>query len=156
MLREIDHPNVVKLKDVIMCPNKMYLVFEFLEQDLKKRLDMLGPGNLLPPKLVKSFLYQLLSGIAACHKSRIIHRDLKPQNILLGTKDDLKIADFGLARAFSIPMRPYTKEVVTLWYRAPELLLGANEYSTPVDMWSAGCIFAEMVTKRALFDGDSE
>lgn len=75
---------------------------------------------------------------------------------MLGTKDDLKIADFGLARAFSIPMRPYTKEVVTLWYRAPELLLGANEYSTPVDMWSAGCIFAEMVTKRALFDGDSE
>ena len=68
----------------------------------------------------------------------------------------MKIADFGLARAFSIPIRPYTKEVVTLWYRAPELLLGANEYSTPVDMWSAGAIFAEIVTKRALFDGDSE
>jgi cyclin-dependent kinase 2 len=75
---------------------------------------------------------------------------------LLGITDDLKIADFGLARAFGIPIRPYTKEVVTLWYRAPELLLGATEYSTPVDLWSVGCIFAEIVSKRALFDGDSE
>ena len=70
--------------------------------------------------------------------------------------NNLKIADFGLARAFSIPTRPYTKEVVTLRYRAPELLLGATEYSTPVDLWSVGCIFAEIVSKRALFDGDSE
>jgi len=74
----------------------------------------------------------------------------------LGITDDLKIADFGLARAFGIPIRPYTKEVVTLWYRAPELLLGATEYSTPVDLWSVGCILAEIVSKRALFDGDSE
>lgn len=78
VLREIDHPNVVKLKDVIMCPNKMYLVFEFLEMDLKRKLDSLGPGNLLPSKVIKSYMYQLVSGIAACHKSRIIHRDLKP------------------------------------------------------------------------------
>ena len=77
-------------------------------------------------------------------------------NILLGTNDDLKIADFGLAREFGIPIRPYTKEVVTLWYRAPELLLDATEYSTPVDLWSVGCIFAEIVSKRVLFDGDSE
>ena len=139
-----------------MCPNKMYLVFEYLEMDLKRKLDILGPGNLLPQKTIKSYMHQLVSGIAACHKCRIIHRDLKPQNILLGPNEDLKIADFGLARAFGIPIRPYTKEVVTLWYRAPELLLGANEYSTPIDMWSAGCIFAEIVTKRALFDGDSE
>ncbi len=81
---------------------------------------------------------------------------MKPKNILLGTNDDLKIADFGLAREFGIPIRPYTKGVVTLWYRAPELLLGATEYSTPVDLWSVGCIFAEIVSKRVLFDGDSE
>ena len=75
---------------------------------------------------------------------------------MLSNKDELKLADFGLARAFGIPIRPYTKEVVTLWYRSPELLLGAPEYATPVDMWSVGCIFVEMVTKRPLFDGDSE
>jgi len=101
-------------------------------------------------------MFQLISGVAACHSRRIIHRDLKPQNILLGVNEELKIADFGLARAFGIPIRPYTKEVVTLWYRAPELLLGATEYSTPVDLWSCGCIFAEIVSKRALFDGESE
>lgn len=127
VLREIEHPNVVMLKDVIMCPNKMYLVFEYLEMDLKRKLDTLGSGNLLSQEIIKSFMYQLLDGIAACHKCRIIHRDLKPQNILLGANNELKIADFGLARAFGIPIRPYTKEVVTLWYRAPELLLSANE-----------------------------
>lgn len=78
MLREIDHPNVVQLKDVIMCPSKMYLVFEYLEMDLKKKIDNLGPGNSFSPALVKSFLYQLISGVAACHSRRIIHRDLKP------------------------------------------------------------------------------
>ena len=71
-------------------------------------------------------------------------------------KDNLKIADFGLSRVFTMPIRPYTSDVVTLWYRAPELLLGSTEYSTPIDIWSIGCIFSEMVTKRPLFTGDSE
>ncbi len=156
VLREINHENVVKLKDVIMCPSKMYLVFEYLEMDLKKKIDTLGAGNSFSSVIIKKYMKQLVSGVAACHSRRIIHRDLKPQNILLGSSDELKIADFGLARAFGIPIRPYTKEVVTLWYRAPELLLGTTEYSTPVDMWSVGCIFAEIISKRALFDGDSE
>ena len=112
---------MVKLKEVIMMPKKMYLVFEFLETDLKKWIDSFK--GVVPKDSIKKNMKQLLEGICACHKSRIIHRDLKPQNILISSSGLLKIADFGLARAFSIPIRPYTKEVVTLWYRAPELLL---------------------------------
>ncbi|CAG7849456.1 Cyclin-dependent kinase 1 Short=CDK1; AltName: Full=Cell division control protein 28; AltName: Full=Cell division protein kinase 2 [Serendipita indica DSM 11827] len=88
---------------------------------------------------------------------KIIHRDLKPQNLLIDKDANLKIADFGLARAFGIPLRTYTHEVVTLWYRAPEVLLGARQYSTAIDMWSVGCILAEMIMKgNPLFNGDSE
>jgi len=107
-------------------------------------------------KLVKSYAYQLIDGLLFCHKRRILHRDLKPQNLLIDRKGALKLADFGLARAFCVPVRPYTHEVITLWYRAPEILLGSQAYSTPVDIWSAGCIFAEMLAKRPLFPGDSE
>ena len=86
-----------------------------------------------------------------------MHRDLKPQNLLVDQRTNaLKLADFGLARAFGIPVRAYTHEVVTLWYRSPEILLGARHYSTPVDVWSIGCIFAEMINHTALFPGDSE
>jgi len=85
-----------------------------------------------------------------------MHRDLKPQNLLIDTEGNVKLADFGLARAFGLPVKTYTHEVVTLWYRAPEILLGAKEYSTPIDIWSIGCIFAEMAQRKALFIGDSE
>ena len=110
----------------------------------------------LRPMLIKSYLYQLINGIAYCHSLRVLHRDLKPQNLLIDRTGKLKLADFGLARAFGIPVRHYTHEVVTLWYRAPEILLGARKYSTPVDIWSIGCIFAEMVMRAPLFPGDSE
>lgn len=104
----------------------------------------------------KSYMYQLVLSIYYCHCRRILHRDLKPQNLLIDRKGFLKLADFGLGRAFGVPMRSYTHEVVTLWYRAPEILMGSKLYSTPVDMWSVGCIFAELVTRRPLFPGDSE
>ncbi|KAJ6532805.1 kinase-like domain-containing protein [Mycena sp. CBHHK59/15] len=105
----------------------------------------------------QKFTHQLTSGLLYCHAHRILHRDLKPQNLLIDRAENLKLADFGLARAFGIPMRTYTHEVVTLWYRAPEVLLGSRHYSTGIDMWSVGCIFAEMaMAGQPLFPGDSE
>lgn len=193
---------------------KLYLVFEFLSQDLKKYMDS-TPASELPTHLVKvpregqgraasaplggparrprvrsagafsclllqSYLFQLLQGVNFCHSHRVIHRDLKPQNLLINELGAIKLADFGLARAFGVPLRTYTHEVpqdkgerraakgmspvhsatlndavflplqvVTLWYRAPEILLGSKFYSTAVDVWSIGCIFAEMVEKGA-------
>jgi len=153
LLKELEHPNVVCLKDVIHSDSKLYLVFEFLTTDLKKFLDT---TKTIKPMLIKSYMYQLLQGIAYCHSHRVLHRDLKPQNLLIDSRGMLKLADFGLARAFGVPIGPLTHEVVTLWYRSPEILLGSVKYSTPVDIWSAGCIFAELVNRNALFMGDSE
>lgn len=155
LLKELNHTNVVRLIDVVHSDKKLYLVFEYLYQDLKKLMDASHPTG-LPLPLVKSYLWQLLQGIAYCHSHRVLHRDLKPQNLLIDTEGNIKLADFGLARAFGVPLRTYTHEVVTLWYRAPEILLGTKFYSTSVDVWSIGCIFAEMLTRRALFPGDSE
>ena len=101
---------------------------------------------------------QLIGGYKYLHQHSVIHRDLKPANILLAGphNNQIKIADFGLARAFSIPIKPYTKDVVTLYYRSPELLLKMNEYATPIDIWSVGCIFAELATKKPIFAGQNE
>ncbi|XP_070544558.1 cyclin-dependent kinase 1-like [Ptychodera flava] len=156
LLKELNHPNIVCLQDVLMQEAKLYLVFEFLTMDLKKYFDNIPSGKYMDSGLVKSYLYQICQGIVFCHSRRVVHRDLKPQNLLIDSKGLIKLADFGLARAFGIPVRVYTHEVVTLWYRAPEVLLGSPRYSTPVDVWSIGCIFAEMATKRPLFHGDSE
>ncbi|KAI4324563.1 hypothetical protein MLD38_030041 [Melastoma candidum] len=138
----------------------LYLVFEYLETDLKKYIDSHRKGPTpgpIPPEVVRSFLFQLCKGVAHCHGHGVLHRDLKPQNLLVDKdKGVLKIADLGLGRAFTVPLKSYTHEIVTLWYRAPEVLLGSTHYSTAVDMWSVGCIFAEMARRQALFPGDSE
>ncbi|CRH00790.1 protein kinase 5, putative [Plasmodium relictum] len=154
ILKELKHSNIVKLYDVIHTKKRLILVFEHLDQDLKKLLDVCDGG--LESVTAKSFLLQLLNGIAYCHEHRVLHRDLKPQNLLINREGELKIADFGLARAFGIPVRRYTHEVVTLWYRAPDVLMGSKKYSTTIDIWSIGCIFAEMVNGRPLFPGVSE
>jgi serine/threonine protein kinase len=154
ILRDLNHPNVVDLKEVINSRGKLTLVFEFLEKDLKKFLD--GQRRAIQAMLVKSYAYQILAGLCYCHCRRVIHRDMKPQNLLLNRQGLIKLCDFGLARAFTIPLRSYTHEVVTLWYRAPELLLGSQFYSIGVDVWSVGCIIAEMFARRPLFPGDSE
>jgi cyclin-dependent kinase len=154
LLKQLQHPSIVRLYDVVHTERKLTLVFEYLDQDLKKYLDVCEGG--LEKSIMKSFLYQLLRGVAYCHHHRVLHRDLKPQNLLINREGELKLADFGLARAFGIPVRSYTHEVVTLWYRAPDVLMGSRKYSTPVDIWSIGCIFAEMANGRPLFTGTSE
>ncbi|CAK9228550.1 unnamed protein product [Sphagnum troendelagicum] len=156
LLKEMQHSNIVRLQDVVHSERRLYLVFEYLDLDLKKHMDTC-PDLAKDPRLIKTYLYQILRGVAYCHSHRVLHRDLKPQNLLIDRRTNaLKLADFGLARAFGIPVRTFTHEVVTLWYRAPEILLGSRHYSTPVDVWSVGCIFAEMVNQRPLFPGDSE
>lgn len=139
---------------MIVADSSIYLVFECLDMDLKRLLDK--QKNVFTQKLVKSYMYQMLDAIAFCHKHRILHRDLKPQNLLVDRHGHIKLADFGLARIFNFPMRRFTHEVVTLWYRAPEILLGTKLYATGVDIWSLGCIFTEMILKKPLFPGDSE
>eukprot|EP00947_MAST-08B_sp_MAST-8B-sp1_P000814 g814.t1 len=153
LLKELQHPNIVRLYDVVHTEKKLTLVFEYLDQDLKKYLDVCDGA--LQVQYMKSFMHQLLCGVAFCHQHRVLHRDLKPQNLLINREGELKLADFGLARAFGIPVRSYTHEVVTLWYRAPDVLMGSRTYSTPVDLWSIGCIFAEMANGRPLFAGTS-
>ena len=104
----------------------------------------------------QKYLYQLLNGIEKCHRHKVLHRDLKPQNLLINREGLLKLADFGLARAFGIPVKNFTHEVVTLWYRAPDILLGSKNYTTSVDIWSVGCIFAEIVNRTPLFAGQND
>jgi len=154
LLKELEHPNVVALIDVIHTNRKLYLVFEFIDMDLRKFMD--SSKKALPIELVKSYTWQLLNGVSYCHSHRVLHRDLKPQNLLVDRHGGIKLADFGLARAFGVPVRMFTHEVITLYYRPPEILLGAKYYSTAIDVWSLGCIFAEMMTRKPLLPGDSE
>ena len=161
LLKELQHPNIVRLVNVLHTDKKLTLVFEYLDQDLKKLLDTSVQGftdiqikvNHHIVKPFQSYLWQLLAGIAKCHQHKVLHRDLKPQNLLINREGILKLADFGLARAFGIPVKNFTHEVVTLWYRAPDILMGSKNYSTSVDIWSVGCIFAEIVNRKPLFAG---
>jgi cyclin-dependent kinase len=154
LLKELQHPNIVRMFDVEHTEKKLTLVFEYLDQDLKKHLDQVQGG--LESAKTASFLFQLCRGIEACHHAKVLHRDLKPQNLLINREGELKLADFGLARSFGIPVRTFTHEVVTLWYRAPDVLMGNKRYSTPVDVWALGCIFAEMHNGRPLFPGSND
>jgi len=119
---------------------------------------MTGTNGPIPIKVAKSFTYQMIKGIVYCHNNKVLHRDMKPQNLLICGKKVLKLADFGLARASGIPVKNYTSEVVTLWYRPPDVLLGNQTYNSTIDMWSIGCIMAEMINanKSPLFPGKNE
>lgn len=154
-MKELQHPNIVRLLEVIHTEKQLILVFEHLECDLKNLLDSRGLlGGRLGVLEIKSFLYQILQGLRFCHENRILHRDLKPQNVLVeARKGVVKLADFGLARAFGIPVSAFSSEVVTLWYRSPDVLLGATNYTTSIDMWSIGCILVELYTGKPVFPG---
>ncbi|KAL2872510.1 kinase-like domain-containing protein [Aspergillus lucknowensis] len=155
-LLEARHQNVVYLREVVMG-NKMdevYLVMDFLEHDLKTLLDDMREPFL--PSEIKTLLLQFMSGLEFLHSHWIMHRDLKTSNLLMNNRGELKIADFGMARYYGDPPPKLTQLVVTLWYRSPELLLGAESYGAEIDMWSVGCIFGELLTKEPLLQGKNE
>uniref|UniRef100_A0A7N6FKF9 Protein kinase domain-containing protein n=1 Tax=Anabas testudineus TaxID=64144 RepID=A0A7N6FKF9_ANATE len=153
LLKDLKHANIVTLHDIVHTDKSLTLVFEYLDKDLKQYMD--DCGNILSMQNVKIFLFQILRGLAYCHRRKVLHRDLKPQNLLINDRGELKLADFGLARAKSVPTKTYSNEVVTLWYRPPDVLLGSSEYSTQIDMWGVGCIFYEMAAGRPLFPGST-
>ncbi|XP_053992379.1 probable serine/threonine-protein kinase DDB_G0277165 isoform X2 [Hylaeus volcanicus] len=155
LLRDLRHENIMTLYHISCNTVRLYMVCEYLDQDLKKYIR--SHQNGIPLNEIKHITFSILQGLAFCHGHRIIHRDLKPHNILLSNDtSQVKIADFGLARSCLVAGKTLTHEVVTLWYRAPELLLGDCVYDTNVDMWSVGCIVAELLSGTPLFAGDCE
>ncbi|KAK7313269.1 hypothetical protein VNO77_37897 [Canavalia gladiata] len=151
ILQELNHINVVSLVKVTIENNKFInLVFEHLDCDLHNYIqDRRYPNDAMT---TKSFMYQILSAVAYCHSRKVLHRDLKPKNLLIDhSKKLIKLADFGLARKLGDPDMSHTDNVGTCWYRAPEILCDSGQYSSPVDLWSVGCVFAEMVMGKPLF-----
>ncbi|XP_011024397.1 PREDICTED: cyclin-dependent kinase G-2 [Populus euphratica] len=155
ILMSFDHPSIVKVKEVVTGNlDSVFMVMEYMEHDLKGVTQAMKQP--FSTSEVKCLMLQLLEGVKYLHDNWVLHRDLKTSNILLNNKGELKVCDFWMSRQYSSPLKPHTSLVVTLWYRAPELLLGAKQYSIAVDMWSVGCIMAEMLTKEPLFTGKGE
>ncbi|KAF8693690.1 hypothetical protein HU200_039106 [Digitaria exilis] len=156
ILLSFDHPSIVDVKEVVVGghDDDTFMVMEYMEHDLKGVMETMKQPY--TQSEVKCLMLQLLEGVKYLHDNWVLHRDLKTSNLLLNNRGELKICDFGLSRQYGSPLKPYTQPVVTLWYRAPELLLGAKEYSTAIDMWSVGCIMAELLSKEPLFPGKSE
>ncbi|KAL6548456.1 hypothetical protein OROGR_008877 [Orobanche gracilis] len=157
ILRRLDHPNVVKLQGLatsrMSC--SLYLVFDYMVHDLAGLAS--SPGIKFTEPQVKCYIHQLLSGLEHCHDRHVLHRDIKGSNLLINDEGVLKIADFGLASDFDPNnSQPMTSRVVTLWYRPPELLLGATYYGVGVDLWSAGCILAELFAGKPIMTGRTE
>lgn len=154
ILRSVNHVNIVGLVDVLIEPPTLVLITEYMKMDMRKFLVIMKGGLQLP--LLKSYAFQMLAGLYVLHTHRIIHRDIKPENLLINSDGLLKICDFGLSRYFTVPMRQYSPNVVSTWYRAPELLFGLHFYDLEIDIWSCGCIIAEMAGGYPLFPGDSD
>ncbi|KAG1366832.1 protein IMPAIRED IN BABA-INDUCED STERILITY 1 [Cocos nucifera] len=157
ILRRLDHPNVMKLEGLIASQMScsLYLVFEYMDHDLAGLCS--SPEITLSEPQIKCYMHQLLSGLEHCHSRGVIHRDIKGANLLVNNEGVLKIADFGLANLFRPGNKqPLTSRVVTLWYRPPELLLGSTDYEATVDLWSVGCVFAELFLRKPILQGRTE
>ncbi|XP_058772984.1 cyclin-dependent kinase C-2-like [Vicia villosa] len=171
ILKKLNHENVIKLKEIVTSPglekddqgrpdgNKykgdIYMVFEYMDHDLRGLADRPGVRFTVPQ--IKCYMRQLLTGLHYCHVNQVLHRDIKGPNLLIDNEGNLKLADFGLARSFSNEHNAsLTNRVITLWYRPPELLLGTTRYGPAVDMWSVGCIFAELLYGKPIFPGKDE
>lgn len=152
-LKKLNHPNIVKLREVIRQNDELYFVFEFLDKNIYQLTK--DRSKFLPEVRIRNIMFQIFQGLAYMHKHGFFHRDMKPENLLVTEDGVVKLADFGLAREIrSRP--PYTDYVSTRWYRAPEVLLRALNYNSPIDLWACGAIMAELYTFRPLFPGASE
>ncbi|ETO20021.1 hypothetical protein RFI_17195 [Reticulomyxa filosa] len=171
LLKELQHDNIIKLLNVFMGKSKLMVIYELLDQNLNWYMDSHNNKGLsiaqckckllkyivcLNVYWLKSFLYQLCDGVQYCHGKNIFHRDLKPQNLRISKEGKLKICKFTSARILGVPVQNLEKQMMTLWYRAPDVLAGSKHYDLSADMWSVGCIFAEMLIGKALFPGISE
>eukprot|EP01009_Symbiontida_sp_KSa7_P007166 NODE_381_length_1002_cov_549.683106_g296_i0.p1 GENE.NODE_381_length_1002_cov_549.683106_g296_i0~~NODE_381_length_1002_cov_549.683106_g296_i0.p1 ORF type:complete len:304 (-),score=49.35 NODE_381_length_1002_cov_549.683106_g296_i0:89-973(-) len=154
ILNEIRHAHIIGLLDTFVHRGALHMVYDFMDGDLARLLK--APSELSAGD-IKAFLGMLLRAVHACHSAWILHRDIKPENILMSATGDYKLCDFGLAKYYAEDsIKAFSPGAVTRWYRPPELLFGARQYGTHVDMWSVGCIFAEFFLRRALFPGDTE
>ncbi|KAI0134035.1 kinase-like domain-containing protein [Xylariales sp. AK1849] len=156
---ELNNPNVIRLVEIILEDKCIFMVFEYAEHDLLQIIHhhTQNPRHPIPPATVKSIMFQLLNGCQYLHSNWVLHRDLKPANIMVTSAGQVKIGDLGLARLFHKPLHSLysgDKVVVTIWYRAPELLLGSRHYTPAIDMWAVGCIFAELLSLRPIFKGE--
>ncbi|KAG6383282.1 hypothetical protein SASPL_156969 [Salvia splendens] len=175
ILKKLQHENVIQLKEIVTSPGRetneqvqpvadaennkykgsIYMVFEYMDHDLTGLADR--PGLRFTVPQIKCYMKQLLTGLHYCHVNQVLHRDIKGSNLLIDNEGNLKLADFGLARSFSNDINAnLTNRVITLWYRPPELLLGATKYGPAVDMWSVGCIFAELLYGKPILPGKNE
>jgi cyclin-dependent kinase 8/11 len=156
---ELSHLNVIRTVEIILEEKCIFIVFEYAEHDLLQIIHHHTQPNrhAIPAKIIKSIMYQLLKGLIYLHSNWVMHRDLKPANIMVTRSGEVKIGDLGLARLFRQPLNSLftgDKVVVTIWYRAPELLLGSRHYTPAIDLWAVGCIFAELLSLRPIFKGE--